>query len=170
MKALLVDGYNIIYAHPDLAAIMRRDQDNAREGLLKELAPLASPDHYELVMVVFDAAGSSQPEAVMQERGGIRVVFTRRQQSADAFIERVVRRLVPGNEVVVATSDRLLLNLVSGFGARTVDGPSLLGMTAEAQRETREEMKRMAGASRTPLEDRVSEDIRRLLDEMRYQA
>jgi predicted RNA-binding protein with PIN domain len=168
MKALLVDGYNIIYAHPELAATIEQDQDAAREGLLRELSPLASPDYYELVMVVFDAAGSSQPEPVVQERGGMTVVFTRRQQSADTFIERVVRRLVPGNEVVVATSDRLLLSLVSGFGARTIDGRSLLGMTTEALQETREEIKRMAAGSRANLEDRVSEEVRRLLDEMRY--
>ncbi|MBN2026038.1 MAG: NYN domain-containing protein [Actinobacteria bacterium] len=168
MKALLVDGYNIIYAHPELAATVEKDQDAAREGLLKELSPLATPDHYEVVVVVFDAAGSSQPQPVVQERGSMTVVFTRRQQSADAFIERIVRRLVPNNEVVVATSDRLLTGLVSGFGARTIDAQSLLGMTADALHETREEIKRMAAGSRSHLEDRVSEEVRRLLDEMRY--
>jgi len=169
MRALLVDGYNIIYAHPELAATIEKDQDAAREGLLKELSPLATPDHYELVMVVFDAAGSSQSDPVVQERGRITVVFTRRQQSADAFIERIVRRLVKGNDVVVATSDRLLIGLVGGFGARTIDARSLLGMAEDALQETREEMKRMAAGSRTHLEDRVSEEVRRLLDEMRYQ-
>jgi len=168
MKTLLVDGYNLIYAHPELAETMQQDQDAARDGLLKELSPLASPDRYELVMVVFDAAGSSQPEPVVQERDGITVVFTARRQSADAFIERVVRRLLPDNEVVVATSDRLLLNLVGGFGASTIDGRSLLGMTEEALLETREEMKKIAGRSRNSLEDRVSEEVRHLLDEMRY--
>lgn len=169
MRALLVDGYNIIYAHPELAATVEKDQDAAREGLLRELSPLAAPDHYELVMVVFDAAGSSQTEPVVQERGGMTVVFTRRQQSADSFIERIVRRMLPDNEVVVATSDRLLIGLVSGFGARTIDARSLLGASADALRETREEMKRMAAGSRAHLEERVSEEVRRLLDEMRYQ-
>ena len=168
MKALLVDGCNLIYTHPELAVTVKKDQDAAREGLLKELSPLASPDYYEMVMVVFDAARSDQPEPVLQEREGMTVVFTRRRQSADAFIEKVVRRLVPGNEVVVATSDRMLLNLVSGFGAATIDGKSLLGRTQEALLETREEMDRLAGSRRAPLEDRVSEEVRRLLDEMRY--
>ena len=34
MKTLLVDGYNLIHAHPELATIMDQDQDAAREGLL----------------------------------------------------------------------------------------------------------------------------------------
>jgi len=168
MKALLVDGYNLIYTHPELAVMVREDQEAARDGLLKELAPLAAPDHYELVMVVFDAAGSSQSEPVAQERGGMTVVFTRREQSADAFIERVVRRMVPANQIVVATSDRTLADLARGFGATVIDGKSLLGRTQEALLETREEMKRMARGRRNPLEDRVSEEVRRLLDEMRY--
>ncbi len=168
MKALLVDGYNLIYSHPELAVTVKRDQEAAREGLLRELSPLAVPDRYDLVMVVFDAAASSQAEPVVEDRQGMTVVFTRRRQSADTFIETVVRRLLPANDVVVATSDRTLLGVVRGFGAAAVDGPTLLGMTAEALNETREEMKRMAGGRRAPLEDRVSEEVRRLLDEMRY--
>jgi ribosomal protection tetracycline resistance protein len=168
MKALLVDGYNLIYAHPELAAIMQKDQDEAREGLLRELSPLSSPDRYEMLVVVFDAAGSSQPDPVAQERGGITVVFTRRGQSADAFIESLARRLLPANEVTVASSDRTLQGVVAGFGARTIAGPFLLGMTEEALLETREEIKKIAGSRRAPLEDRVSEEVRRLLDEMRY--
>jgi hypothetical protein len=168
MKALLVDGYNLIYSHPELALTVKKDSDAAREGLLRELSSLATPDRYSLVMVVFDAAASSQAEPVFEERQGLTVVFTRRRQSADAFIERLVRRLVPGNDVVVATSDRTLLDVVRGFGATTMNGLSLLDMTAEALDETREEMKRMARGGRAPLEDRVSEEVRRLLDEMRY--
>ncbi len=168
MKALLVDGYNLIYAHPELALTVKRDREAAREGLLKELSPLASPGRYEMVMVVFDAAGSNQPEPVVQERGAMTAVFTRRGQSADAFIEKAARRLAPGGEVTVATSDRMLLNLAGGFGAATVDGKALLERSREALLEMREEMKRVAGSGRSPLEERVSEEVRRLLDDMRY--
>lgn len=168
MKALLVDGYNLIYSHPRLAVTVKSDQDAAREGLIKELTPLASPGRFEVVMVVFDAAASSSPEPVVQERGGMTVVFTRRNQSADAFIEKAVRGLAAGNEVMVATSDRVLLALAGGFGAATVDGETLLAMSKEARQETRRDMDRLAGNRRAPLEERVSEEVRRLLDEMRY--
>ncbi len=168
MKALLVDGYNLIYAHPRLTAAMQDDQEGARQGLLRELSPLASPDHYEMLVVVFDAAGSYHAEPVLRESGGIEVVFTRRGQSADAFIEGMARRLLPTHEVTVASSDRMLADLVGGFGARVVRGNSLLEAAEEARRGTREELQRMAGSGRSPLEERVSEEVRRLLDEMRY--
>jgi predicted RNA-binding protein with PIN domain len=168
MKALLVDAYNLIYAHPELAPAMQREQEEAREGLIRELSPLSSPDYFEMLVIVFDAAGSIQPEPVLRESGGITVVFTRRGQSADDFIEGLARRLLPAHEVTVASSDRTLVGLVGGFGARTVPGPSLLELAKEAQLATREDIKRIAGSSRNPLEERIGEEVRRLLDEMRY--
>jgi predicted RNA-binding protein with PIN domain len=87
MKALLVDGYNLIYAHPRLAAVMQQDQEGARQGLLRELSYLAHPDRYDLLVVVFDAAGSDQSEPAVRRSEGMTVVFTRRRQSADAVIE-----------------------------------------------------------------------------------
>ena len=97
------------------------------------------------------------------------MVFTRRSQSADSFIETAVRHLVTEGEVGVATSDRMLANMVAGFGARCVDSAALLKMAQEALLETRNEIRRMSGGRRAPLEDRVSEEVRRLLDQMRYQ-
>lgn len=168
MKALLVDGYNVIHAHPGLSPLMDQDQEAARNGLLREVSPLASPDFYGLVVVVFDAAGSRNTEAVTEEREGVAVVFTRREQSADAFIEAAARRLAGGHEVEVATSDRMLSSIAAGFGARVMSGKALLAVAREALRETREELRRLAGRGRSPLEERVNEEVRRLLDEMRY--
>ena len=168
MRALLVDGYNIIHAHPRLSQVVGEDQEAAREGLLREVAPLASPAFYGMVVVVFDAAGSRNPEPVSEERGGMTVVFTRRGQTADSFIEAAVKRLAAAHEVEVATSDRVLSGVSSGFGARVMGGEALLALAREALSETREELKRLRGRKRPPLEERVSEEIRRLLDQMRY--
>jgi uncharacterized protein len=169
VKTLMVDGYNLIHANPRLSDIVDRDLDAAREDLLKELTPLAYPDYYHLVMVVFDAAGSHQSEPVVEDREGIELVFTRRGQSADSFIEAAVRYMVSDGEVEVVTNDRMLAGVVSGFGARVMDGASLLGMAQRALLETREDMRRMSQGRRAPLEDRVGEEIRLLLDKMRYQ-
>lgn len=168
MKALLVDGYNVIHAHPRLSATMARDPDAAREGLLREVSPLSPPGRYDLVLLVFDAAGSQQPEPVTEERGGVTVAFTRRGQSADAFIEAVAGRMAATHDVEVATSDRALISVVTGFGARVLRGEALLDLAADAASETREEIERLSGRGRVPLEDRVGEEVRRLLDEMRY--
>ena len=169
LRVLLIDGYNLIHCHQRLSGLVERDADSAREGLLKELSSLASSEYYGPVIVVFDAAGSRQTEPVIEKREGIQVVFTRRGQTADSFIETAVRHLVPECEVHVATSDRVLANVTSGFGAISVDGASLLRSAEEAQQEMREEMHRMSRQSRTPLEERVDEETRRLLNKLRFQ-
>lgn len=168
MRALLVDGYNLIYHHPALQGLLRKNLVDAREGLLRELAPLLSPDAYDLVMVVFDAARSGGADPAWEERGGMAVVFTRRRQTADSFIEAAARRMsAQGEEVVVATHDRLLRGVVEGFGAKGMDGETLFSSAREARERTREEMEKIAGPRRR-LEDRLSDEIRGLLDRMRY--
>jgi predicted RNA-binding protein with PIN domain len=169
MRVLLIDGYNLIHSHQRLSGLVEQDADSAREGLLRELSFLASPDYYGLVIVVFDAAGSRQAEPVIEKREAIQVVFTRRGQTADSFIEAAVGHLVPECEVHVATSDRMLASVTSGFGAIGIDGASLLQSAKEAQQETRREMQRMSQQSRSPLEERVSEETRRLLNKLRFQ-
>lgn len=169
MRVLLVDGYNLIYSHPRLSSLVERDPESAREELLGELAPLASPSNYQAVTVVFDAAGSRNPEPVLEERAGMSVIFTRRGQSADAFIEGAARRMASDVDMEVATSDRILGSLAARFGALILSGDALFSRAREALAETREEIGRLAGEGRNPLEDRLGEEARRLLDRMRYQ-
>lgn len=168
MRTLLVDGYNLIHAHPVLSRLMRSDMESAREGLLRELVPLASPDYFRTVLVVFDAAGWGGPEPVMEGREGMVVVFTRRRQTADSFIEAVVRSMVSEGGVLVATSDRVLRRMVQGYGAGGVDGQALFDMARNARKHTRKEMERISRNRKTPLEERVSPEMRKLLDRMRY--
>jgi predicted RNA-binding protein with PIN domain len=169
MKTLFVDGYNLVHVRERLSGRAAADVEEAREGLIRELLPLAHPDYYQLLVVVFDAAATRRTESAIEDRRGIKVVFTRSGQSADSFIEAAVRRMVSRGRVEVATDDRLLASMAGGFGARVVDGASLLGMAHRALEETRQELRRASRGRRAPLEERVSEEVRRLLDEMRYQ-
>lgn len=169
MRTLLIDGYNLIYRHQRLSGVVEEDAASARRELIRELSSLASSGYYGLVMVVFDAARSRNPQPLMESRGDMQVVFTRRGQTADSFIEAAVGRLVPGDEVHVATSDRTLRDMVSGFGAVCIEGADLFRRAREALEETREEMERMRARSRVPLEERVSEETRRLLNKLRFQ-
>ena len=168
MESLLVDGYNLIHTHPVFSRLVKSDMESAREGLLRELLPLSSPDHYSLVMVVFDAAGWGGKEPVVEDRGGVVVVFTRRRQSADSFIEAAVRAMVAGGRVTVATSDRLLRRIAENCGASGMDAETLFQTAREARQRLRQEMERVSNRNRVPLEERISPELRQLLDRMRY--
>ncbi len=168
MKAIVVDGYNLIHSQPRLQALMAEGHEPARQALIAELAPLASPDRYDLVMVVFDAAGSLQQEPIVEDQRGVMVVFTKRNQSADSFIEAAVKHLACEGEVEVSTGDRAVRSVSTGFGARPLDPASLFARAEEALAEIRRDMRVMERTSRSRLEDRVSEEVRHILDEMRY--
>jgi predicted RNA-binding protein with PIN domain len=168
MRALVVDAYNLIHAQPRLAAMIEGNREAAREELASELMPLAGPDHYELVMLVFDAAGSPQSEPVIEDRGGLVIVYTRRGQTADSFIETAVKYLVAEGAVTVATNDRALRDVSTGFGARALDAEAIFSAAREAQEDMRRELGRMQSENRSRLEDRVGEEIRHILDTMRY--
>lgn len=168
MSTLLVDGYNLIHAHPALSRLARSDLDSAREGLIGELVPLASPGYFRLVLVIFDATAWGGPEPVLEDRKGLVVVYTRRKQTADSFIESMVKNMVREERVLVASSDRVLRRMVEGYGAGGIEGKALLRMAGEARRKIREEAERGSGDQRVPLEERVSPEVRGLLDRMRY--
>ncbi|MGQ9475376.1 MAG: NYN domain-containing protein [Actinomycetota bacterium] len=168
MSTLLVDGYNLIHAHPVLSRLAKSDLESAREGLIGELVPLASPDYFRAVLVIFDAAAWGGPEPVVEDRRGLVVIYTRRRQTADSFIESAVRKMVREERVLVASSDLVLRRTVEGYGAGGIQGEELLRMAEEARRSIREEAERVSDDRRVPLEERVSPEVRRLLDRMRY--
>lgn len=168
MKVLLVDGYNVIHRHPRLSRLMETDPEAAREGLLRELTSLGPPLHYRVLMVVFDAAASRNVEPVVEERGGIITVYTRRGQTADAFIEGAVRRLVREGEVEVATSDRVLRSLVTGFGAGGMGGEDLFRRSEEARALAAGEAGRRTSPARAPLEEWLDDEVRGLLEKLRF--
>ncbi|MDI6873662.1 MAG: NYN domain-containing protein [Actinomycetota bacterium] len=168
MSTLLVDGYNLIHTHPVLSRLARSDLESAREGLLRELLPLTSPGYFRIILVVFDAAAWGGPEPSLEDRKGMLVIYTKRRQTADSFIEAAVRSMVREEKVLVATSDRVLRRVVEGYGAGGMEGETLLRMAGEARRNIREEAERISGSGKVPLEERVSPEVRKLLDRMRY--
>lgn len=102
---LLVDGYNMIGAWPELVRLKRADKmQDARDALLHELSNYAKYEGID-VRVVFDAQfvpGIQQT----YEQYKLSVIFTSEGETADSFIEKAVgeENLLLTN-VTVATSD-----------------------------------------------------------------
>lgn len=103
----IIDGYNLIYAWDSLKSIADYNLEKARETLLDIL------DNYvaytkESVVLVFDAYLVSEGVGSEFERAGYRVVFTKQNQTADAYIERMMHELGPNYSIRVVTGDRLV--------------------------------------------------------------
>lgn len=104
---LIVDGYNMIFAWDDLAEAARSDLEAARRTLCDRLSSYAGYKKCRLV-VVFDGYKVKGNPGEKTEFSGIQVVFTKENQTGDAYMEALVAQIGPNYNVRVATSDSLV--------------------------------------------------------------
>ena len=91
----LVDGYNMIGAWPEFKSCA--DFSQCRELLTAMLADFAGFTGDE-VMLVFDGYKGDKMKTTIERVSGIDVVFTKRSETADHFIERTVDARMDGAE------------------------------------------------------------------------
>lgn len=106
-KLFIVDGYNLIFAREELKKTAEFSLEKAREELMDILSNYVAYTKTELVLVfdaylVKDGAGSD----IIHD--GYRVVFTKQDETADSFIEKMMNELGPDYNVTAVTGDRLL--------------------------------------------------------------
>ena len=104
---VIVDGYNVIFAWPDLAETAKTDLEAARRHLCDRLSSYAAYKKCRLV-VVFDGYKVKGNPGEQDKHAGIQVVFTKENETGDAYIEALVARIGPNYNVRVATSDALV--------------------------------------------------------------
>ena len=116
---LLVDGYNVIFAWDELKRLAQTDLAAARAALTGVLA------NYQgfrkcVVILVFDAYRVKGNPGSVETVDGVKVVYTKEAQTADAYIERATYELRRERRVRVATSDNLEQVIILGHGAERI--------------------------------------------------
>lgn len=102
---LLIDGYNLIPAIPELRRVLHRDLEAGREGLVEMLRIYRrSAAGNPRITVVFDGK-SRHDRGGSGGAGGIEVLFSR-NEIADALILRLLEGAHRG--AILVTSDRAL--------------------------------------------------------------
>lgn len=99
---IIVDGYNVIRQWPELALLDRADLQSGREGLLHELQSYRRARGHRIT-VVFDGREQGGFSEGSESAGGIGVRYSRRGETADALIARLVAE--GGAGTVVVSSD-----------------------------------------------------------------
>ncbi|MFL8938799.1 NYN domain-containing protein [Rossellomorea oryzaecorticis] len=125
MDILLVDGYNIIGAWPELNELKNKDLASARDRLVEQMAEYQGYTGYR-VIVVFDAY-YVQGIARKYKNYKVEVLFTRENETADERIEKLAIEL--GNiktQIHVATSDFTEQWAIFGQGALRKSARELL--------------------------------------------
>src|ERR1700716_983694 len=116
MERVIVDGYNVIHAWPQLKRLLgEASLEAARDRLIERLSVFGMVVGAD-VTVVFDAHHSTARSNSNENVEGVQVVFTRKGHSADRVIERIAYDAAQGGDVItVATTDRTQRDLVRGM-------------------------------------------------------
>lgn len=116
-QILMVDGYNMVGAWPELVRLRNMDKlADARDLLLFELSNYAKHRGIKII-VVFDA---QLVPGIQQEykQYNLTVIFTKTDETADTYIEREASKLIDvRTQVTVATSDLAEQWLIFSKGA-----------------------------------------------------
>jgi predicted RNA-binding protein with PIN domain len=104
---LIVDGYNVIFAWDELSELARDNLDAARKRLMDILSNYQGFTACELVLV-FDAYRVSGGAGSKFDYNHIHVVYTKENETGDAYIERLSHDIGRNYNVRVVTSDGLI--------------------------------------------------------------
>jgi predicted RNA-binding protein with PIN domain len=138
-REFLIDAYNVMFAHPQLGPLLRRDLERAREEFLA-LVAMRIPADGTLGVVVFDATRDPRPVTEVGRTGGgkqrgLQVVFAR--DSADAWIQKRIRDHEDASCLTIVTSDREILATARAHGAGITRVSEFLQLAARRNARTR---------------------------------
>lgn len=131
---LIIDAHNVIFAHPELAALHRRTPTVAREQLVRLLESYQDSSGIRIV-AVFDGNSTSRANNAKSSPAGIQVFYPHAGQSADAIIERLVVKYSATHDLTVASNDNLVRTAAIAAGASTMDTETLFDELAGARRD-----------------------------------
>jgi predicted RNA-binding protein with PIN domain len=159
MDILLVDGYNIIGAWPELRVLKDHDLPAARDRLVERMAEYQAYSGYQ-VIVVFDAYYVQGIEKKYKNQS-VDVIFTKENETADERIEKMAISLNNRKtQIHVATSDFTEQWAIFGQGALRKSARELLLEMSEIEKGIEKKVKRIQEkkpASKIPISDEITE-------------
>lgn len=162
---LLVDGYNVIFAWPELKELADVNMDGAKAKLLELLSNYQSIRKCR-VMIVFDAYRVKGHVEEVIEYDNILVVYTREAQTADQYIEKFARDNQKKYNITVATSDGLQQIIIRGAGCSLLSARELKEEVEKTNEKLIQEYKEKYGADFNYLEDTLPSTTKEQIDEL----
>lgn len=156
---LIVDGYNIIGAWPQLQKLKDTELAEARDKLIHTLAEYQSFSGM-MVYLVFDAYKvPGLGKKYLQSK--LRVLYTKEKETADELIEKLVTNLMGRRkQIYVATSDMIEQHVIFGKGALRLPAGELLVKIQQSQREVRVKIQEEAFSNRNTFDNNLKNDVK----------
>nr|WP_312649867.1 TetM/TetW/TetO/TetS family tetracycline resistance ribosomal protection protein [Aminipila sp.] len=162
---LLVDGYNIIHAWPELKELVEDNMEGARMKLLDMLSNYQGIRNCQII-AVFDAYRVQGHHEEVINYQNIHMVYTREAQTADQYIEKFAYDNKKKYTIVVATSDGLQQMIVRGSGCSLLSARELKIEIEAANERIKKEYKEMQGRDRSYLIDSLPLETKKQIEEL----
>ena len=114
---VIIDGYNQIFCWDAFKKLDQKDIASARDQLIDWVSNYQGYRNCR-VLLVFDAYRVKNSEARNYKRGGLEIIYTQYNQTADSYIERIVSELKKEYQLTVASSDGLIQNSILAQGCQ----------------------------------------------------
>lgn len=160
---LLVDGYNIIFAWPELRELAEDNIDAARTRLLDELCKYGGLRNCHII-AVFDAYRVQGHQEEIQDYHNIHVVYTREAQTADQYIEKFAHDNQKRYDITVATSDNLQQVIIRGAGCAVWSANDLKKELEWANETIPQAYREKQTVERTSLKDKLSPQMQKRME------
>ena len=119
MTTLILDGYNVAHAVPEVARHLDGSLQAAREALVRLCQEYRTRrGDIGNIYVVFDGRDAETFGAREQHHGSVTVVFSQKPEEADARILRVIE--AQRGRCVVVSNDNEVSNNARAFGASVI--------------------------------------------------
>lgn len=132
---ILVDGYSLLHAWPELCRGKAPHSEWAREELVQVLTRYQDATGIPIT-IFFDGARPHSGIKAAPEAQGIEVLFSRSGQTADQMIERAAHRFKPFGEVLAVTNDvaeRETVLSLGGFASSCINFIETIASTLSEQ-------------------------------------
>ena len=159
MEILIVDGYNIIGAWPELSELKNKDLSAARDRLVEKMAEYQAVTDFR-VIIVFDAQ-FVQGIQKKYHNYHVEVIFTKENETADEQIEKLAISLNNRKtQIYVATSDFTEQWAIFGQGALRKSARELLTEMKAIEQKIEKNVKNIQlkrPVSKIPLSKEIAE-------------
>ena len=138
---ILVDGYSLLHAWPELAAGKPRHSAAARDELIHILTRYQDAIRTPIT-IFFDGAGAPPDLPKSESNHHVEVLFSSAGQTADDLIERVAHRFQPYGDVLAVTDDYAERDTVIALGGSASSCSSFISEVESTLGEFAEDLKR----------------------------
>lgn len=162
---LIVDGYNVIYAWPELNELADNNMDGARMKLLDTLSNYQGIRKCQII-VVFDAYRVQGHLEEVIDYYNIHMVYTKEAQTADQYIEKFAHDNQKKYNITVATSDGLQQIIIRGAGCALLSARELKVEIDEMNEKTKKEYEEKQGKGRNYFMNSLSPESKQKMEEL----